>query len=65
MKARDVIAMLKADGWYEVPSKGGHMQLRHPTKPGRVTVPVHGGRDLQTFVVASIERQSRLKIRRR
>jgi predicted RNA binding protein YcfA (HicA-like mRNA interferase family) len=28
---------LLRDGWYEVNQEGDHVQMRHPTKPGRVT----------------------------
>ena len=31
---------LHDDGWYIVTTRGSHRQLKHPTKPGRVTV--HG-----------------------
>ena len=41
MKVRDVLKLLKADGWYRVPAKGGHRQFKHPTKPGKVTVLCH------------------------
>ncbi|HME27313.1 MAG TPA: type II toxin-antitoxin system HicA family toxin [Acetobacteraceae bacterium] len=64
MNARDVIKLLEADGWVEVRSKGSHRQLRHPAKPGTVTVAVHGSRDLKKRDVASIERQSGVKLRR-
>ena len=59
MKPREVIRALEADGWAEVRSKGSHRQFRHSSKPGLVTVAVHGNRDL-----ASIERQSGVKLRR-
>jgi predicted RNA binding protein YcfA (HicA-like mRNA interferase family) len=39
MKVRDVVKRLERDGWYLVPSKGGHRQFKHPTKRGKVTVP--------------------------
>ncbi len=39
MRSREVIELLEADGWYEVAVKGSHHQFKHPTKPGRVTVP--------------------------
>lgn len=63
MKARDVIKALEADGWVEVRSKKSHRQFRHPTKPGRVTVAVHGSRDIKPQDLASIERQSGLRLR--
>ncbi len=31
--------MVKDDGWYEVNQEGSHLQLKHPTKIGRVTIP--------------------------
>jgi predicted RNA binding protein YcfA (HicA-like mRNA interferase family) len=54
---------LKADGWFEVAQKGSHIQLKHPTKPGRVTLP-HPKRDLPLGTLKSIEQQSGLKLRR-
>ena len=38
-KIRDILDQLKLDGWLEVAQKGRHRQFKHPTKPGRVTVP--------------------------
>ena len=65
MNARQVLQALKADGWMEVRSKGSHLQLKHPSKPGLVTLPRHGARDLKPGTLASIERQAGLKFRRR
>jgi predicted RNase H-like HicB family nuclease len=31
MKIRNIIKLLKADGWYLVASKGSHQQYKHPT----------------------------------
>lgn len=36
--SREVIQLLKADGWFEVNVVGSHHQFKHPTKKGRVTV---------------------------
>ena len=65
MRAREVIAILKAAGWYEVRTSGSHQQLRHPARPGVVTVPLQGSRDLKIGTLISIERQSGLMLRRR
>jgi predicted RNA binding protein YcfA (HicA-like mRNA interferase family) len=62
MKSREVIAALVADGWYEVAQKGSHVQFKHKTKPGRVTVP-HPQRDIPIGTLRSIEKQSGLKLR--
>ena len=38
MKVREVLDLLADDGWEIVTTRGSHRQLKHPTKPGRVTV---------------------------
>ena len=59
--SREVIKMLKEDGWYELPKTGtSHLQFKHLTKKGRTTVkdPV---KDIPIKTLRSIERQSGLK----
>ncbi len=59
--SREIIAGLEADGWRRVAQRGSHVQLKHPVKPGRVTVP-HPRRDLPVGTIRSIERQARMKL---
>ena len=61
MHSRDVIKLLKADGWYEVNQVGSHKQFKHPTKKGRVTVP-HPKRDIPIGTLKSIEKQAGIKL---
>lgn len=61
--SREVLARLTADGWVEVGRRGSHVQLKHPTKPGRVTVP-HPVKDLPLGTLRSIEHQSGLELTR-
>ena len=60
--SREVIRMLKADGWYEVNTEGSHHQFKHPTKKGRTTVK-HPTKDIPRKTLDSIERQSGLTFR--
>lgn len=62
MKSADVIAALKADGWFVVSTKRSHVQFKHAKKSGRVTVP-HPKRDLPIGTLKSIEKQAALKLR--
>ena len=62
MNSRDVIRALKADGWAQVAQRGSHVQFKHASKPGRVTVP-HPERDLPAGTLRSIERQAGLRLR--
>jgi predicted RNA binding protein YcfA (HicA-like mRNA interferase family) len=39
MKYRDLVRKIEDDGWIQERTKGDHLQFRHPTKPGTVTVP--------------------------
>jgi predicted RNA binding protein YcfA (HicA-like mRNA interferase family) len=61
MKVRDVIKIIKADGWYPVVTKGSHRQYKHPTKPGRVTIAGHPSHDLAPGTLNSILKQAQLK----
>ncbi len=62
LKSADIIRSLERDGWRIVGQKGSHVQLKHPVKPGRVTVP-HPERDVPIGPLKSIEKQSGLKLR--
>jgi len=62
MNSRDVISILQRDGWFQVAQKGSHIQFKHPSKKGRVTVP-HPERDLPIGTLKSIAKQSGLKLR--
>jgi predicted RNA binding protein YcfA (HicA-like mRNA interferase family) len=60
MHSRELIKMLKKDGWYEVRQAGSHKQFKHPMKNGRVTVP-HPTRDIPKGTLKSIEIQAGIK----
>lgn len=62
MTVREILKMLHKDGWYEVPgrTKGSHIQLKHPTKSGKVTVPNHSG-SIPLGTLRSIKKQAGLE----
>jgi predicted RNA binding protein YcfA (HicA-like mRNA interferase family) len=62
MDSREIIRRLKDDGWFEVAQAGSHKQFKHPTKPGRVTVPAPR-RDVPAGTLRSIEKQGSIKLR--
>ena len=61
MNFKEIEKIIKADGWTLKTSQGSHFQYVHPTKPGKVTIPNHGKRDLSPGVVKSILKQAGLK----
>ncbi len=46
LKPEEVIRALKRGGFYVHETSGSHVQMKHPTKPGRVTIPYHKRFDL-------------------
>lgn len=57
MTVREVLKLLRDDGWFFFEQNGSHIQLKHPTKKGRVTVPNHKG-DLKKSTLHSILKQA-------
>lgn len=57
-KVKEVIDLLKADGWYLVAQRGSHRQFKHPTKKGRVTVNNKPSVTLEQEILNSIWKQA-------
>lgn len=58
VKIREVIKALEQAGWVLVATRGSHRQLKHPQRPGRVTVAGKPSDDLAPGTLKSIARQS-------
>jgi predicted RNA binding protein YcfA (HicA-like mRNA interferase family) len=62
MKVREVIKLLKKDGWFMLARKGtNHRQFKHPSKTGRVTVSGNPGDDIAPGTLNNILKQALLK----
>ena len=61
MKVRQVIKLIRADGWFWVRTKGDHRQYHHPSKPGTVTVAGKLSEDVPPGTLNSILKQAGLK----
>lgn len=61
MKVADLLRWLHEDGWQLVATRGSHRQFKHPTKPGRVTVPGKPSDDLAPGTLNSVLKQAGLK----
>jgi predicted RNA binding protein YcfA (HicA-like mRNA interferase family) len=61
MKYRELIKLIKDDGWYQVHQVGSHQQYKHPTKVGRVTIAGHPGKDVREGTRQSIMKQAGLR----
>jgi predicted RNA binding protein YcfA (HicA-like mRNA interferase family) len=61
MTAREVIKLLVANGWYAAGQTGSHQHFKHQLQAGKVTVPVHAGRDLKPGTLNQILKKAGLK----
>jgi predicted RNA binding protein YcfA (HicA-like mRNA interferase family) len=61
MKIRDVIKLLKKDGWYLSRTRGSHRQYKHPSKSGLITIAGKPSDDLAPGTLNSIFKQAGLK----
>lgn len=57
MRVREVLKVLQNDGWKVTGQRGSHIQLEHPSKKGKVTVPNHTG-DVPAYTLKSIWKQA-------
>jgi predicted RNA binding protein YcfA (HicA-like mRNA interferase family) len=53
--------MLQRDGWAMTRQKGSHRQLKHPSKPGTVTVAGRLSDEMPRGTLNSVLRQAGLK----
>ena len=60
MDSREIIKILRQDGWYTVRTRGDHWHFKNDKKPGIVTVP-HPREDIPKGTLNSILRQAGLK----
>jgi len=61
MNARQVIALLRREGWQEKSQRGSHYHVEHPIKKGKITIPRHGKREIPPGTLNSILKQAGLK----
>ena len=61
MNVREVLRIIRTDGWYEATCRGSHRQFLHPWKPGKVTVAGKPSMDLDPKTLRSIWKQAGLE----
>ncbi len=61
MNFKQAEKMVTDDGWFHSYTNGSHHNYRHPVKPGKVTIPNHGNKELHPKVVKSIRKQAGLE----
>ncbi|WP_347279578.1 type II toxin-antitoxin system HicA family toxin [Plasticicumulans sp.] len=62
MNGHEVIRLLREAGWIVLRQSGSHVRMGKDV--ARTTVPVHGKSDLKPGTLASIERQTGVRLKR-
>ena len=57
MTTKELIKLLRSDGWFEVDQRGSHRHFKHRSKPGKITIPMHKG-DIKIKTAESILKQA-------
>tara|TARA_Y100001933_G_C18964731_1_gene549772 strand:- start:1478 stop:1666 length:189 start_codon:yes stop_codon:yes gene_type:complete len=61
MKVKELIKILKEDGWYQARQRGSHRQFRHQVKSGTVTVSGKPNVDMPPGTLNNALKQAGLK----
>lgn len=51
LDARELIALLKNDGWVFQYQKGSHRMFKHPVKKGKISVPYHCSKNIELQIL--------------
>jgi len=58
MKVSEFIKLVEHDGWKFVRQSGSHKIYRHPQKPGILSIPDHGAKEMKKGTEMSIRRKA-------
>ncbi|MDP2721810.1 MAG: type II toxin-antitoxin system HicA family toxin [Bacteroidales bacterium] len=65
MKYNELFRILKMDGWVEVRQTGSQVIMQHHTKPERLIVPYHAGKEVKKGLLTAILKQENIKTKKR
>jgi len=61
MTYKKVLKRLQKAGWSIKNQKGSHVHMTHPGRPGKITIPKHGKRDLPPGTLRAIWKHAGLE----
>ena len=59
--AKEIEKILLDNGWVLYAQSGSHRQYIHPNKPGKITVPFHGNKDIKIGTEKAILKAAGIK----
>ena len=60
ISARKLLKFLRSKGFLDVHQRGSHVILKHPISRKRISIPIHGSRDIPKPLVRKILREAGL-----
>lgn len=51
LDARELISLLKNDGWVFQYQRGSHRMFKHPVKKGKISVPYHCSKNIELQIL--------------
>jgi predicted RNA binding protein YcfA (HicA-like mRNA interferase family) len=63
MNAKQVERIIKKEGWELKTQKGSHQQFVHAQKKGKVTIPIHGKKEINLKTLKSIFKQAGINLK--
>jgi len=61
MKCSEILRLLLKDGWKVESSRGSHLKMKHPKKPGIIIFPDHGSHEMGKGLEKKIFKDAGLK----
>ncbi len=62
MNYNELTKLMKAAGWqFERNTKGSHKIWIHPDRPGQISIPDHGSKEISPSLVSGIKKQAGIK----
>jgi predicted RNA binding protein YcfA (HicA-like mRNA interferase family) len=61
MNYKELLQLLKKEGWHIKNQRGSHIQLTHPLRGGKITLPKHGKKDLKPGTLLTVLKKAGLK----
>ena len=58
----EILRALKRGGWYVDDIEGSHHHLRHPDRPGKVTVAIYSNRTIDPWMLNKILQQATMTV---
>jgi len=62
MKYSELFRILTKDGWFTQRQSGGHLIMKHPTKPNQIVIPYHASQEIKKGTLLRILKDAGIKL---